>query len=253
MNRFVLILALAGLALGAPARAEEADTLTPPSQSWSFAGPLGTVDQAAAQRGFQVYADACANCHGLKYLHYRDLSGIGFTEDQIKKIAARFEVPAGFDNQGNLVTKAATPASAFRNPFPNDEAARAMLNGALPPDLSLITSSFPNGPNYIYALLTGYRDPPADLKLADGMNFNPYFPGHQIAMPPPLNEGDVTYTDGTASTVAQNAHDVVTFLAWAAHPDMVQRKRIGFGVVLYFLGMAGVTFALKRRIWHGVH
>jgi len=253
MNRLVLTMALAGLALGAPARAEEANTLTPPSQSWSFAGPFGTVDQAAAQRGFQIYADACSNCHGLKYLHYRDLSGIGFTEDQIKKIAARFEVPAGFDNQGNIVTKPATPASAFRPPFPNDEAARAMLNGALPPDLSLITSSFPNGPNYIYALLTGYRDPPADLKLADGMNYNPYFPGQQIAMPPPLNEGDIAYTDGTVSTVAQNAHDVVTFLAWAAHPDMVQRKRIGFGVVAYFLGMAGITFVLKRRIWHGVH
>lgn len=250
MNRFVVIVALAGFALGAPARAEEA---APPSQSWSFAGPLGTVDEAAAQRGFQVYADACANCHGLKYLHYRDLSGIGFTPDQIKKIAARFEVPSGFDNQGNLVTRPATPASPFRPPFPNDEAARAMLNGALPPDLSLIVSSFPNGPNYIYALLTGYQDAPADVKLADGMNYNPYFPGHQIAMPPPLNEGDIAYTDGTASTVAQNAHDVVTFLAWAAHPDMVQRKRIGFGVVLYFLGMAGVTFALKRRIWHGVH
>jgi ubiquinol-cytochrome c reductase cytochrome c1 subunit len=253
MTRFIAIAALAGLAFGAPARAEGADTVAPPSQSWSFAGPLGTVDQAAAQRGFQIYADACSNCHGLKYLHYRDLSGIGFTESQIKEIAARFEVPAGFDNQGNLVTKPATPASSFRPPFPNDEAARAMLNGALPPDLSLIVSSFPNAPNYIYALLTGYRDPPADLKLADGMNYNPYFPGHQIAMPPPLNEGDITYTDGTVSTVAQNAHDVVTFLAWAAHPDMVQRKRIGFGVVLYFLGMAGVTFALKRRIWHGVH
>nr|WP_294523258.1 cytochrome c1 [uncultured Rhodopila sp.] len=253
MNRFVVIAALAGLAFGATARAQEADTLTPPSQSWRFAGPLGTVDQAAAQRGFQVYADACSNCHGLKYLHYRDLSGIGFTAAQIKEIAARFMVPAGFDNQGNVVTRPATAASPFRPPFPNDEAARAMLNGALPPDLSLIVSSFPNGPNYIYALLTGYQDPPADVKLADGMNYNPYFPGHQIAMPPPLNEGDITYTDGTASTVAQNAHDVVTFLAWAAHPDMVQRKRIGFGVVLYFLGMAGVTFALKRRIWHGVH
>jgi ubiquinol-cytochrome c reductase cytochrome c1 subunit len=251
MNRFILIAAL--LVSGVTARAEEAGTLAPPSQSWSFAGPLGTVDQPAARRGFQIYADACSNCHGLKYLHYRDLSGIGFTADEIKTIAARFEVPAGFDNQGAIVTKAATPASAFRPPFPNDEAARAMLNGALPPDLSLIVSSFPNGPNYIYALLTGYRDPPAGEKLADGMNYNPYFPGHQIAMPPPLNEGDIAYTDGTVSTVAQNAHDVVTFLAWAAHPDMDQRKRIGFGVVLYFLGMAGVTFALKRRIWHGVH
>jgi ubiquinol-cytochrome c reductase cytochrome c1 subunit len=252
MIRLALIAALAGCVLGAPALAEDTDTPTPPSQNWSFTGPFGIVDQAAARRGFQVYADACSNCHGLKYLHYRDLSGIGFTDSEIKAIAAKFAVPSGFDNQGNIVTKAATPASPFRPPFPNDEAARELLNGALPPDLSLIVSSFPNGPNYIYALLTGYTDPPAGTKLANGMNYNPYFPGHQIAMPPPLNDGDITYADGTASTVAQNARDVVTFLAWAAHPDMVQRKHIGYGVVLYFLGMAGITFVLKRRIWSGV-
>jgi ubiquinol-cytochrome c reductase cytochrome c1 subunit len=253
MTRFACAAVVASLAFGVPALAEEAAPLTPPPQSWSFTGPLGTVDQAAAQRGFQIYAEACANCHGLKYLHYRDLGGIGFTPAQIQAVAAKFAVPTGFDNQGNIVVRSATPASSFRPPFPNDEAAREMLNGALPPDLSLIVSTFPNGPNYIYALLTGYAEPPVGTKLADGMNYNPYFPGHQIAMPPPLNEGDIIYADGTASTVPQNAKDIVTFLAWAAHPEMVQRKHIGFGVVLYFLGMAGVTFVLKRRIWDNVH
>ena len=127
------------------------------------------------------------------------------------------------------------------------------MNGALPPDLSLIVNTFPNGANYVYAVLTGYGDPPAGTKLADGTSYNKYFPGHQIAMPQPLNDGQITYLDGTASTVAQNAHDVVTFLAWAAHPEMTERKHIGFGVVLYFLGMAGVTYALKRKIWASVH
>jgi ubiquinol-cytochrome c reductase cytochrome c1 subunit len=248
----LLIAVLASVALGGPVLADDGGTATPPSQSWSFTGLFGGVDRAAAQRGFQVYAQSCSNCHSMNYLHYRDLTGIGLTPSQIETFAAGVTVPSGFDNQGNVVTKPATAASQFRAPFANEDAARDAMNGALPPDLSLIVSTFANGPNYIYALLTGYGDPPSDFKLGDGMSYNKYFPGHQIAMPPPLNEGQIAYSDGTASTVAQNAHDVVTFLAWAAHPEMVQRKRIGFGVVLYFLGMAGVTYALKRAIWAGI-
>jgi ubiquinol-cytochrome c reductase cytochrome c1 subunit len=249
----LLIAVLAGIALSGPALADDAGTPTPPSKLWSFTGMFGSVDHAAAQRGFQVYTQSCANCHSMKYLHYRDLSGIGLTPSQIETIAAAVTVPSGFDSQGNVVTQPGTPASQFRSPFANDDAAREVMNGALPPDLSLILNTFSNGPNYVYGVLTGYADPPADFKLSDGMSYNKYFPGHQIAMPPPLNEGQITYTDGTASTVAQNAHDVVTFLAWAAHPEMAQRKHLGFGVVLYFLGMAGITFALKRKIWADVH
>jgi ubiquinol-cytochrome c reductase cytochrome c1 subunit len=249
----LLIPVLASILFAAPALADDSAAPAPPSQSWAFTGPFGGLDRAAAQRGFQVYAQSCANCHSMSYLHYRDLSGIGLTAPEIETFAASVTVPSGFDAQGNVVTKPATPASPFRAPFANEDAAREVMNGAYPPDLSLIVNTFSNGPNYVYALLTGYSDPPPDAKLADGMNYNKYFAGHQIAMPPPLNEGQITYTDGTASTVPQNAHDVVTFLAWAAHPEMSQRKRIGFGVVLYFLGMAGITFVLKRAIWADVH
>jgi ubiquinol-cytochrome c reductase cytochrome c1 subunit len=91
------------------------------------------------------------------------------------------------------------------------------------------------------------------VKLADGMSYNKYFPGHQIAMPQPISDGQITYTDGTPSTVAQNAHDLVTFLSFAANPEMDQRKRIGLFAVAYCLIMAGVTYALKRRIWAKVH
>jgi ubiquinol-cytochrome c reductase cytochrome c1 subunit len=161
-------------------------------------------------------------------------------------------VPAGIDNQGAMITKPGTPASTFRAPFVSEDAAREVMNGSLPPDLSLIVKTYPNGPSDLYGLLTGYTDPPAGVTMQDGMSYNKYFPGHQIAMPPPLNEGQFTYKDGTLSTVAQNASDVVTFLAWAADPHMDSRKELGVWVVFYFLVMAGLTYALKQKIWANV-
>ena len=231
------------------ATARDSDAPVAPSRSFSFQGATGSFNQAAARRGFQIYAESCANCHSMDYLHYRDLAGIGMTPDQIKTFAAGVQVPAGIDNQGNMVTKPGTPASRFRAPFVSEDAAREALNGSLPPDLSLIVKTYPNGPSDLYGLLTGYADPPQGFKMQDGMSYNKYFPGHQIAMPPPLNEGQFTYQDGTPSSVAQNASDVVTFLAWAADPSMDDRKTIGFRVVGYFLAMAGLTYVLKQRIW----
>lgn len=239
-----------GLAL--PVIAQSAEAAAPPAQSWRFTGPFGGVDASAARRGFQIYSESCASCHSMDFLHYRDLAGIGFTPDQIKAIAAKVNVPAGVDAQGKPIAKPATPASTFLAPFADEQAARAAMNGALPPDLSLAVNAFPDGANYIYALLTGYADAPAGMKIADGMNYNRYFAGHQIAMPPPLSDGQFTFADGTKSTVAQNAHDVVTFLAWAANPEMSQRKRLGFGVVGYFLAMAGVTYVMQRRLWEKI-
>ena len=245
------VLLSAGLA--APAFAQQTEAPTPPAQRWSFDGPFGAFDLAAAQRGFQVYSEVCAVCHSLQYLHYRDLAGIGLTADQIKAIAAAVTVPQGTDDQGNPVDGPATPADRFRSPYPNEKAARAALNGALPPDLSLIVNAREGHADYIYAILTGYGDPPADMKMQQGMSYDKYYAGGQIAMPPPLQDGRVTYADGTTASVEQMSHDVVTFLAWAANPEMVQRKQIGWRVVLYLLLMTGLTYAVKRKVWADVH
>jgi len=235
----------------APAWAQ--DEPTPPAQHWSFDGPFGTFDLAAAQRGFQVYSEVCSACHSMQYLHYRDLAGIGLTDDQIKAIAAAVTVPQGTDDQGNPKDGPATPADQFRSPFANEKAARATLNGALPPDLSLIVNARDGHADYVYGILTGFSDPPPGIQIQPGMNYNKYFPGHQIAMPPPLSDGRVTYADGTPATVEQMARDVVTFLEWAANPEMVQRKQIGWRVVLYLLLMTGLTYAVKRKVWSDVH
>jgi ubiquinol-cytochrome c reductase cytochrome c1 subunit len=247
----VLAAGLGGSVVSGPALAQEAPP--PPSQNWSFNSIFGTYDLAAAQRGFQVYSEVCANCHSMQYLHYRDLTGIGLTPAQVKAVAAGFTVPQGLDDQGNPKEGPATPADQFRSPFPNEKAARAANNGALPPDLSLIVNAREGGADYVDAILTGFANPPPGFTMQDGMNYNKYFPGHQIAMPQPLHDGQVSYTDGTPTNIGQEAHDVVTFLAWAANPEMVERKQIGVRVILFLVFMTGLTYAVKRKVWSDVH
>jgi ubiquinol-cytochrome c reductase cytochrome c1 subunit len=254
MMRALRLLLIAAAVVGvATTSAIAQEAPTPPAQRWSFDGPFGTYDIASAQRGFQVYSEVCSVCHSLQYLHYRDLAGIGLTEDQIKAIAAAVTVPHGLDDQGAPKEGPGTPADAFKSPYPNEQANRAAHNGALPPDLSLIVNAREGHADYVHALLTGFADPPPGMQMQEGMNYNKYFPGHQIAMPPPLTDGRVTYADGTPATVEQMSRDVVTFLTWAANPEMVPRKQIGWRVVLYLLLMTGLTYAVKRKVWADVH
>jgi ubiquinol-cytochrome c reductase cytochrome c1 subunit len=249
--RAVLAGALAaGLLLAVPAVAQESPM---PNEKWSFEHLFGTFDLAAAQRGFQIYSTVCSNCHSMQYLHYRDLTGIGLDAEQVKAIAAGITVPSGLDDQGNPKDGPATPASPFKSPFANEKAARAANNGALPPDLSLIVNAREGGPNYVYGILTGFAEAPSGFKMQDGMYYNKMFPGHQIGMPQPLQDGTVEYTDGTGNGLNQEAHDVVTFLSWAANPETVERKQIGVRVILFLMFMAGITYAVKRKVWADVH
>ena len=234
-----------------PARAEA--EIVMPAQKWSFDGVFGTIDMASAQRGFQVYSEVCANCHSMKFLHYRDLTGIGLSPEQIKGIAGAVTVPQGLDDSGAPKEGPGTPANQFRSPFLNDSAARAANNGALPPDLSLIVNAREHGPDYLYALMTGFGDAPSGFKMQEAMSYNQYFPGHQIAMPQPLHDGQVAYADNTSNTVDQMARDVVTFLAWASNPEETERKQIGIRVILYLAFMGCITYALKRKVWAAVH
>lgn len=240
---------LGGLCLPAsPASAQEPGGLV--HQNWSFDGLFGTYDRAAAQRGFEVYKDVCAACHSLKHGHYRDLAGIGLTPDQIKAIAATVQVPIIGDD-GQPTTRPGLPSDQFVSPYPNDEAAAAAL-GVAPPDLSLIVKAREGGPDYVYAVLTGYTDPPASFKLAEGTYYNQAYPGHQIKMPKPLSDGQVTYADGTPTDTAQEAHDVVTFLAFMSNPELEERERLGIKIVLFLVLLTGVVYAVKRKVWSDV-
>lgn len=222
-------------------------------QKWSFEGATGTYNRQAMQQGFQVYKEVCAACHGIKRIAFRNLAALGYSEEEIKAIASGYEVTDGPDDLGEMYTRAAIPADRFPSPYPNDKAARAANNGALPPDLSLMTKARVGGPDYLYSLLVGYQpEPPADMELPEGMYYNPYFPGGQIAMTPPLSAGIVTYGDGSEPSVHQMAHDVVTFLSWAAEPELEDRKETGYKALIYLFVFALVMYLTMRRIWSRV-
>lgn len=243
------VAALIGVVAATPARANEEVAL--PHQNWSFAGPFGTFDRAAAQRGFQVYKEVCAACHSMKLAYYRDLTGIGLSEAQISAVAASVTVP-DIGDDGSAIERPGLPSDHFRSPFANEKAARAANNGAAPPDLSLIIKARDGGADYLYALLTGFSAAPSNMKMGDGMNYNKYFSGNQIGMAAPLSEGRVTYADGTPASVNQMAKDVTTFLAYISEPETEMRKALGVKVVLFFLLMTCVTYAVKRKIWADV-
>jgi ubiquinol-cytochrome c reductase cytochrome c1 subunit len=242
------------------------ESATPPRQSWSFAGPFGKYDQAQLQRGFQVFREVCSNCHSLKMIAFRDLadpSGPGFSEAQAKALAATFKIKDGPNESGEMYERAGVLSDYYPWNFANPQAARAALN-AVPPDLSVIAKArtyargFPlflvdpiiqyqeHGVDYINALLTGYTH-------ADDPFWNAYMPGHKIAMPNPLADGAVDYTDGSPKTAPQYARDVSAFLMWAAEPKLEERKRLGFRVLGFLAVFAALLYFVKRKIWAKVH
>ena len=241
-----------GLGLGAPAQAAE-EALAPIARSWSFDGLFGAYDRAAAQRGLQVYREVCAACHSLDYVAFRNLAALGYSDDQVQAIAAQSEITDGPDDQGDMFQRPGRPTDPFPAPFANDAMARLANGGALPPDLSLITKARASGSDYLYSLLLGYDDPPADVTGPPGTYYNLYFPGHWLAMPPPMAEGAVTYADGTEATLEQMSADVTTFLSWAAEPTLEARKQSGLKVMLFLIVLTALLFATKRKVWAPVH
>lgn len=235
------------------APAQAAGGVELPEQKWSFAPPFGTYDRGSAQRGYQVYSEVCAACHSLSLVAYRNLADIGFTENEVKAIAAEAEVIDGPNAEGEMFDRPGRPADRFVAPFANDNEARSANGGAMPPDLSLMTKARVNGPDYLHALMTGYVDAPADVKLMDGMHFNTYFSGNQIAMPAPLSDDGIEYADGTKASIDQQARDVTIFLMWAAEPNLEERHRMGAMVILFLVVMTGLLYASKRKIWANVH
>ena len=230
-----------------------------PEGGFSFAGAFGKYDNRQLQRGLQVYKEVCAACHSLRLVSFRDLAALGYSEGQVKTIAAGFQVPSINPETGEPATRDGIPSDRFPSPYANDVAARAANNNAIPPDLSLMAKARANGSAYIYSLLTGYQDQPAELlkkfpeaKTPEGLHYNPYFHTLNLAMAPPLSDGQVTYTDGTAATKANYAADVAAFLTWTAEPKMQVRKSWGLGTLIFLLIFSFLAYGAKKQIWRNV-
>ncbi|MBN9319539.1 MAG: cytochrome c1 [Caulobacterales bacterium 68-7] len=277
LRKFSIIAAVAGLLVATAAPALAAGHPEEPKKvDWSFNGPFGKFDQAQLQRGYKVYREVCSACHAASLLSFRNLgdkNGPFYdakypnsnNNPYVKAIAAEYQVSSIDEETGDTVQRPATSADRFPSPFPNEYAARASNGGALPPDLSVLAKAREGGPDYIYSLLTGYHEAPAGLTIDPTKHYNPYFPGDLssawsgdpkhvphggvIGMPPPLADDRVTYDDGTKATLDQEAKDVSAFLMWAAEPKMIERKEMGFSVLIYLLLMSGLLYASYRTVW----
>lgn len=280
LKGFVAILGVAaGLALigGTPATAAGVAE-HPPEMKWSFSGPFGTYDRAQLQRGFKVYREVCSSCHGLSRVAFRNLAEPGgpeFSEDQVKALAAEYQITDGPNDAGDMFDRPGIPSDRFPSPYPNEQAARASNGGAYPPDFSLLakartyTRGFPTflfdiftqyqeqGPDYLHAIVVGYEEPPAGVSLQPGQYYNKYFPGHLIAMPKPISDGQVEFPkdengkDVVPETVDQYARDVTAFMMWAAEPHLEARKAMGFKVIIFLLVLAVLLYFTKKKIWAG--
>jgi ubiquinol-cytochrome c reductase cytochrome c1 subunit len=242
-------------------------------QPWSFSGVFGTFDKDQLQRGFQVFREVCSSCHSARLLAFRNLSEKGgpeYSEDQVKALAAEYQIA---DPTAETGARPGIPADRWPSPFANDQEARDANGGALPPDFSVIanargtTQPFPwwllnyvtpyqeGGPDYIYALLTGYEEtPPHGAEIPEGKYYNHVFPGNAIGMAPPLADDSVTYGTGEngetlAATLDQQSRDVSAFLMWLSEPHMVARKETGLQVILFLILFAGLMYAVKQRLW----
>lgn len=250
-----------------------------PRQEWTFKGMTGHYDDEQLRRGYLVYKNVCAACHGMRLMYYRNLSQPGgpeLSEARVAEIAAEAQVTDGPNDDGEMFTRPGRPADRFVSPFANAKAAAAANNGAVPPDLSVMakaravesgaawyvaplhwlydiaTGYQEQGADYLYALLTGYTEAPVGFQVMDGMYYNAAFPGHQIAMAPPLTEGAVEYTDGTPGTVENYAADVTAFLMWAAEPRLEERKSMGLKVLVYLAILTLLLYLSKRALWRNV-
>jgi len=253
---FLILIAIPTIAFAAAEHDHSADgtaALHPKKMKWEFDGIFGRFDRASAQRGYQVYKEVCAACHSLKLVAYRNLADLGFSEDEIKKLAAEASVVDGPNDDGEMFDRPGLPSDHFTAPYANEQAARAANSGAFPPDLSLIVKARHDGANYVYSILTGFADAPEGFPLATGKSYNPYFEGRQISMPQPISDdGQVDYRDGTYATKEQMAIDVVNFLQFAAEPETEHRKKMGIRTMIFLGILLAILLAAKKAVWKNV-
>jgi ubiquinol-cytochrome c reductase cytochrome c1 subunit len=267
-------LAAFGIAFGSigAANAAEYPLKKPVPQEWSFAGPFGTYDKGQLQRGLKIYRESCSSCHSMHLVAFRNLEALGYSEEQVRALAAEYEIQDGPNADGEMFMRPGIPSDRFPSPFPNAETAAVSNNGAVPPDFSLIAKAravergFPtfvfdiftqyaeSGPDYIYGLLTGYEeDVPEHVDVQPGTYYNPHFlSGAVLSMAQPMFDEQFSYEDGSPETLDQYARDITAFLMWAAEPNLEARKRTGFNVMVFLVLFGALVYLTKRKVWSNI-
>ena len=252
MKNFLKVLSLIILFIGVSFSSNSAEKAEYLKTDWSFKGLFGKFDRSSLQRGYQVYTEVCASCHSMKYLSYRNLSEKGgpeFSEDQVKAIAASFEVTDGPNADGEMFQRPGKLSDKFVMPYENVKAAQAANGGAYPPDMSVLVKARGGGVDYIYSLLQGYEDAPSGVTLDEGVHYNKFMYGNKIRMAAPLSDDLIEYGDGTEATVEQMSKDVTTFLMWAAEPHLESRHQMGFKAIMYLIILTILVYFSMKKIW----
>lgn len=220
-----------------------------PEYPFYFKPNCHSFDISSVRRGYEVYRQVCSTCHSMKQIHFRHLTNQILPEGRVKQIASSYDITDGPNDEGEMFQRPGILTDAFPNPYPNEEAARYSNGGALPPDLSLYAACKHDGPEYMFSLLNGYCEPPAGVELRSGLYYNTYMAGGAIAMPPPLENGQVEFEDGTPATVPQMAHDLVSFVTWATDPTHDERKLMGLKVCSGFALWSFLLIMYKNFMW----
>lgn len=223
--------------------------VAPARYPWFNEGYFSTLDHASVRRGYEVYKQVCAACHSMRFTYYRHLVGVSHTEAEAKAEAAETLVTDGPNDEGNMFQRPGKLSDTFPSPYPNAEAAKAANNGALPPDLSLIAFARNRGSDYLFALLTGYMDPPAGVEVKEGLHYNPYFNGGWIGMAKALYDDVIEYPDGTPATTSQLAKDVSEFLRWSAEKSHDEKKKLLLKTIVLFPPVIAIFYIWKRRVF----
>ena len=250
----LLIIALSYIFIISIKTVNASNDVSPPKEiAWSFDGYKGKFDRQSIQRGFKVFKEVCSACHSANALAFRNLTAIGYSIEQAKSMASEYTTQAGPNDEGQIYTRQCGPADHMPGPYANEKEARFVNNGAYPPDLSLIIKARHDGANYVYSLLTGFKElVPDGFQVGENMHYNPYFAGggSQLAMAPPLiSDGQVEFDDGTIGTVDQMSQDVVNFLQWLSEPEMEERKSMGWSVMIFVMVFTVIFYFAKKRIW----
>jgi len=218
---------------------------------WHNHSIFGAHDHSSLRRGYEVYRQVCSTCHSINILHFRELVGITHTKDQAKALAKSMTIPDGPNKEGEMFERPGKLTDKFPKPYANKQFAMFINGGAEPPDLSLMTKARDDKENYVFTLLTGYRDAPSGISVRKGNYYNPYFAGGGglIAMAPPISDAVVDYEPdwkGDEPGIGQIAKDITCFLSWCAEPEKDDRKRMGMKMVFLNVILFGCTGYLKR-------